>query len=109
MSPHTGHQSSSPAGKRDTAARRLLRVQAQGPLGEFVAVGKSATALLALDRAGLAGMTALALGTRTLRLANYVHVLRHQFGFVIEIQHEEHTGGWHGCYVLLSSVTLAYG
>jgi hypothetical protein len=81
-------------------------VRAQGPLGDFVAVGKTAKALLALIHAGPNGVTALETGTWALRLAAYVHVLRHQFGLDIQMQREEHVGGWHGRYRLISAVLL---
>lgn len=83
-----------------------LRVKAKGPLGEFVAVGQSAKVLLALLRAGAEGVTALEVGTWALRLAAYVHVLRHEFGLCIEMEREPHEGGWHGRYVLHSAVKI---
>jgi hypothetical protein len=71
----------------------------------FVAKGQQAKALVALAKAGAAGVTAQEVSTWALRLSAYVHVLRRR-GLEIEMARESHSGGWHGRYLLHSSVTL---
>lgn len=106
MQTHSHDKSAGPADERGAAARRRLRLKARGPLGEFIVVGQTAKALLALIRAGGTGITALEAETWAFRLAAYVHVLRHQFGLNIHMEHETHDGGWHGRYVLRSPVSI---
>lgn len=109
MHTYSHDKSAGRADERGTAAQRRLRLRARGPLGDFIVVGQTAKALLTLIRAGGTGITALEVGTWAFRLAAYVHVLRHQFGLNICMEHEAHVGGWHGRYMLRSAVTLLDG
>jgi hypothetical protein len=87
---------------------RRKRLLAQGPAGEFSAVGKDAMALEALIDSGKSGVIALELSnTWALRLGAYVHRLRGH-GLDIETVREAHDdiGGWHARYVLHSPVTI---
>lgn len=77
-----------------------------GPLGRFVVTGQTARALVALVRAGKAGVTALEVNSWAYRLGAYVHRLRHENGLAIETVREPHDGGWHGRYVLRCAVVL---
>ncbi len=78
----------------------------KGPLGRFVVTGQTARALVALVRAGKAGVTALEVNSWAYRLGAYVHRLRHENGLAIETVREPHDGGWHGRYVLRCPVEL---
>ena len=87
--------------------RSGLTQQAIGPDGSpFVTRGQAARALQALVAAGVSGCTALDVSSWAFRLAAYVHTLRREFGLVIETVRELHEGGWHGRYVLRSTVVL---
>lgn len=87
--------------------RGRFTLNARGPAGTPICVaGQTARALLALVEAGARGLTALEAGTWALRLAAYVHDLRHKHGLVIAIDREAHEGGWHGRYRLCSPVEL---
>jgi hypothetical protein len=81
----------------------------KGPLGRFVVTGQTARALVALVKAGKAGVTALEVNSWAYRLGAYVHRLRHENGLAIETVREPHDGGWHGRYVLRCPVVLEAG
>lgn len=68
--------------------------------------GKTARTLDALVAAGQGGITAIEMSnTWALRLAAYVHDLRHA-GLDIKTTREEHEDGWHARYILHTSVEL---
>ena len=87
-----------------SGARMMLC--AIGPGGAFTVKGQTAKALIALNKAGASGITALEVNSWAYRLGAYVHDLRRQHGLAIETQREGHEGGWHGRYVLRSTVAL---
>lgn len=88
--------------------RNRLKLRALGPAGPFAVIGQNANALLALIRAGTAGVTALEVNSWAYRFGAYVHVLRHRHGLAIEMIREAHNdaGDWHGRYVLRSPVSI---
>jgi hypothetical protein len=81
-------------------------IDAKGPLGRFTVTGQTARALVALVKAGPAGVTALEVNSWAYRMGAYVHRLRHDNGLAIVTEREKHDGGWHGRYVLCCPVTL---
>lgn len=81
-------------------------IEAKGPFGRFMVTGQTARALVALVKAGRAGVTALEVNSWAYRLGAYVHRLRHENGLAIETVREKHDGGWHGRYVLRCAVVL---
>ena len=81
-------------------------VTAIGPFGRFTVTGQTARALVALVKAGPAGLTALEVNSWAYRLGAYVHLLRRDNGLAIVTEREKHDGGWHGRYVLCCPVTL---
>lgn len=62
--------------------------------------------LLALTLAGQQGITALEMGAWAIRLAAYVHKLKSLYALDIETGREDHTGGWHARYILLTPVDI---
>lgn len=87
--------------------RKGLLVRAKGPDGQpFTVTGQTARTLLALVKAGAAGVTALEVASWASRLSHYVMVLRHKHQLAIPMQWEAHEGGKHGRYVLRSTVTI---
>jgi hypothetical protein len=46
------------------------------------------------------GVTALEMSSWALRLANYIHILRHRYNLIIRMEYEEHDGGTHARYFL---------
>lgn len=87
--------------------RKRLVVKAIGPDGQpFTVTGQNAKALLALVKAGAAGVTALDVAAWAFRLAAHCHVLRHRHRLSIFTLWEGHEGGRHARYVLRSSVTI---
>ena len=85
--------------------RRII-VEAVGPNGPFAVIGQVAKALVSLVEHGAAGVTALEVHSWAYRLGAYVHTLRHEYGLAIETVHEDHEGGWHARYRLLSPVSI---
>ena len=85
---------------------RRTMLRANGPDGAFTVNGQVAKALAALSTAGEAGVTALEVNSWAYRLGAYVHTLRHDYGLAIETVREPHEGGWHGRYVLRSTVSI---
>jgi hypothetical protein len=81
-------------------------IDAIGPFGRFTVTGQTARALVALVKAGPAGVTALEVNSWAFRQAAYVHRLRTENGLAIVTEREKHDGGWHGRYVLCCPVTL---
>ncbi len=89
-----------------TPYKRLI-VKAIGPDGQrFTVAGQMARTLLALVKAGTAGVTALEVASWAFRLSHYVMVLRHRHRLEIPLRWEAHEGGKHGRYVLRSAVTI---
>ena len=88
---------------------RRIMVEAAGPNGPFAVIGQVAKALVALVDCGTAGVTALDVHRWAYRLGAYVHTLRHDYGLAIETVHENHEGGWHARYRLVSPVTIERG
>ena len=86
-------------------ARRAIA--ATVPHGLFHVTGQVAKALEALVAHGAAGVTSLEASSWAYRFGAYVHNLRRDYGLAIETVREPHDGGWHGRYVLHSSVTIA--
>lgn len=87
--------------------QKRLVVKATGPEGQpFTVTGQTARALLALVKAGAAGVTALEIASWAFRLSHYVMVLRHKHRLAIPMLWEAHEGGKHGRYVLRSTVTI---
>jgi hypothetical protein len=87
--------------------RKRLVVKALGPESQpFTVTGQTARTLLALVKAGAAGVTALEVSSWAFRLSHYVMVLRHKHRLAIPLQWEAHEGGKHGRYVLRSTVTI---
>ena len=87
--------------------RKRLVVKAIGPDGQpFRVTGQNARALLALVKAGAAGVTALDVAAWAFRLAAHCHVLRHRHRLSIFTLWEGHEGGRHARYVLRSNVTI---
>ena len=68
--------------------------------------GQTARALVALVKAGRQGTTALEISSWALRLSAYVHTLRTKHGIDIITRPEEHEGGTHARYVLLTPVEV---
>jgi hypothetical protein len=64
-----------------------------------------ARTLVALVAAQERGCTALELSTWALRLAHYVLCLR-RLGLDVELERENHPGGWHGRYRLQTGVQI---
>ena len=62
--------------------------------------------LLALVNTGEKGVTALEANSWAFRISSYVYSLRHDYGLNILTRKEEHEGGWHARYVLLTPVTI---
>jgi hypothetical protein len=91
---------------RNGRVRGEPAIEAKGPFGRFTVTGQTARALVALVRAGKAGVTALEVNSWAYRLGAYVHRLRHENGLAIETVRELHEGGWHGRYVLRCPVML---
>ena len=88
--------------------KRII-VEAIGPNGRFEVIGQVAKALVALVEHGAAGVTALEVSSWAYRLGAYVHTLRHDYGLAIDTVHEDHEGGWHARYRLVSPVTIERG
>lgn len=69
--------------------------------------GKVSRTIRALVDKGAYGITALEMSnTWALRIADYVHTLRHTHNISILMVKEPHEGGWHARYVLQSNITL---
>ncbi|KPH57657.1 hypothetical protein ADT71_28490 [Novosphingobium sp. ST904] len=86
---------------------KRLVVKATGPEDQPITVtGQTARTLLALVKAGAAGVTALEIASWAFRLSHYIMVLRHKHRLAIPMLWEAHEGGKHGRYVLCSAVTL---
>lgn len=87
--------------------RKRLLVRAKGPdVLPFTVSGQTPRTLLALVKAGAAGVTALEVASWAFRLSHYVMALRHRHRLAIPMQWEAHEGGKHGRYVLRSTVTI---
>ena len=67
--------------------------------------GQTAKALIALAEAGERGCTALEVASWAYRFAHYVLCLR-RLGLKIDMEHEQHQGGWHGRYFLRTGVQI---
>jgi hypothetical protein len=91
-----------PSGKKSKLLLHCHRTDG-GP--SFAVTGQTAKALMALHRAGAAGVTALEVSTWAYRFAAYCFDLR-KHGLDIETVRESHEGGWHGRHVLHTPVRL---
>lgn len=89
--------------------RRTLQVEFEANGQRHIARGQTAKALLALAKAGAAGVTALEVASWAYRFAAYCHELRKHYGLSIQTLREPHPGGWHGRHVLLSPVLIIDG
>lgn len=83
-----------------------FRVTHEGKPYSHYVKGRVAQTILALVNAGEAGITAAEMSCWAYRLGAYVHILRTKYGLDIETLHEGHEGGWHGRYVMHSTVTI---
>ena len=63
-------------------------------------------ALKALVDAGPRGVTALEMSSWALRLGHYIFILRRTHGLLIETLREDHDGGTHARYRLISDVNI---
>lgn len=63
--------------------------------------------LHALVDAGPRGVTALEMSSWALRLGHYIFILRRTHGLSIETLREDHDGGTHARYRLISDVRIA--
>lgn len=79
-----------------------------GTTRTFEACGRVAQTIVALDAAKARGVTAAELSCWAYRLGAYVHLLRHDYGLEIITLREEHDGGWHGRYVLVTPVEILH-
>lgn len=87
--------------------RKRIVVKAIGQGGQpFTVSGQIAKVLLALLKAGEAGITPLARETWSLRLSDHVRTLKHRHGLVIVTLWGKHDEGRHARYVLRSTVTI---
>ena len=69
--------------------------------------GKPARVLKALVEQKEEGVTALELSnTWALRMSGYISDLRHKYSLHITTNKEDHSGGWHGRYVLITPVEI---
>lgn len=88
-------------------AHKRLVVKALGSEDQpFTVTGQTARTLLALIKAGAAGVTAIEISSWAFRLSHYVMVLRHKHRLAIPMFWEAHEGGKHGRYILRSTVTI---
>lgn len=69
-------------------------------------IGREAQTLLWLHEAGPKGITAAEVRHWAWRLSAYVHDLRHVYELSIQTVNETHNGGWHGRYILESSIAI---
>lgn len=87
--------------------RKRIVVKAIGPSGQpFTVSGQIAKVLLALLKAGEAGITPLARETWSLRLSDHVRTLKNRHGLVIVTLWAKHDEGRHARYVLRSTLTI---
>jgi hypothetical protein len=77
----------------------------------FSVNGREAETLLALTAAGPRGLTSLEAFRAgwAVRLAAYIHDLKHDFGVPIVATREEHDGGSHARYFLVGRVEVLKG
>ena len=87
--------------------RKRVIVKALVPIGQsFTVSGQVARVLLALVKAGEAGITPLARETWSLRLSDHVRTLKSRHGLAILTLWGKHDEGRHARYVLRSAVTI---
>lgn len=73
----------------------------------FQVRGQVARTITALANAGKEGVTALEVSSWAYRLSAYIHDLRSdRYNLDINMDPEEHEGGWHGRYVLITPVEI---
>lgn len=72
----------------------------------MLATRRVAQTLLWLVYCGEKGVTALEVSSWALRLADYVHTLRHDYGVRIITLMEAHDGGRHARYVLREEIVV---
>ena len=86
---------------------KKLSIQAQINGLSVTIRAKPAQTLMALLKKGSKGITSLEMSnTWALRLAAYVFELRHKYGLEIAMEREEHEGGWHARYILITPVQV---
>ncbi len=73
---------------------------------EYEVRGQLARTICWLSFRGAHGVTALEMSSWALRLADYVHTLRHDYSVSIHTLLEAHDGGRHARYVLLGHVEI---
>lgn len=73
---------------------------------QYFCKGRVAQSLICLVQAGDSGITSLEVSCWALRLAAYVHTLRHDYGLNIHTQREPHEGGMHARYILETPVEI---
>ena len=102
------NESSQLVSKKQRRKRKFLVVEADNTAREIALVGRNAWALGELISAGTLGITAL--DYPGARIAAYVHMLRSEYGLLIETVDQKHDGpfaGTHAKYILKSDVIAA--
>ena len=99
LSPVTGR-------RKPKRLRVMFRRLADGRV--FEVGGQTAKALIALDAARERGCTSLDVSDWAYRFAAYVLCLR-RLGLDIDLERENHPGGWHGRYRLRTVVQILEG
>lgn len=99
-----------PQRQRQFRPVRALWLSANGEQLSAAIHGREAQTLRALVAAGARGLTSLEMGSWAIRLASYIHDLRHVYGLPIHTERESHTiagiNGRHGRYRLQVTVRL---
>lgn len=90
---------------RSNKVRAVFTVLENQPRKLFL-TGREAQTLGWLALKGEAGVTALEVSTWALRLAAYVHLLRHKHNLAIVTAREPHEGGEHARYALAVKVDI---
>lgn len=83
-----------------------LKIVEPDNVHERQACGRVAQTIVALVAAKAKGITAAEMSCWAYRLGAYVHILRHDYGLDIVTLREEHDGGFHGRYVLITPVEI---
>lgn len=90
---------------RSNKVRAVFTVQ-ENPPRKLLLTGREAQTLGWLALKSEAGVTAQEVSTWALRLAAYVHLLRHKHGLAIKTIREPHEGGEHARYALTVQVDI---
>jgi hypothetical protein len=84
-----------------------VSVRANGFNGQLdLFSSRTASAVVALVKAGNHGRTAAEVSIWAYRFAAYCHDLRHRHGLDIRTDREKHPSGWHDRHVLVTSVEI---